>query len=99
MSVDRLSSVMMVFISGFGVLLYRYSVRYLQQDAGYDRYLTLFALCISSLLFMVSCADFIMLFIFWQLLSWFLSLLSHNYLHGPTIKVAFELLLFYEQGT
>lgn len=98
MSVDRLSSVMMVFISGFGVLLYRYSVRYLQQDAGHDRYLTLFALCISSLLFMVSCADFIMLFIFWQLLSWFLSLLSHNYLHGPTIKSGFRTFIILRAG-
>ena len=43
MSVDRLSSVMLVFISGFGVLLYRYSVRYLQQDSGHDRYHTLLA--------------------------------------------------------
>ena len=98
MSVDRLSSVMMVFISGFGVLLYRYSVRYLQQDAGYDRYLTLFALCISSLLFMVSCADFIMLFIFWQLLSWILSLLSHNYLHSPTIKSSFRTFIILRAG-
>ncbi len=90
MSVDRLSSVMLVFISGFGVLLYRYSVRYLQQDSGHDRYQTLLALSISSLLFMVACADLFMLFIFWQLLTFFLSLLSHNYSHGPTIKSSFR---------
>ena len=33
-TVDRLASIMMVIISGFGVLLYRYSLRYLQQDQG-----------------------------------------------------------------
>ena len=76
MSVDRLSAVMMLFISSFGVILYRYSIRYLQQDPGYNRYLTLLALCISSLLFMVSCADLITLFICWQLIGWFLCLLN-----------------------
>ena len=98
MLVDRLSSVMMLFISGFGVILYRYSIRYLQQDPGYDRYLTLLALCISSLLFMVSCADLIMLFIFWQLLTWFLALLSHNYSHGPTIKSGFRTFIVLRAG-
>ena len=98
MLVDRLSSIMMLFISGFGVILYRYSIRYLQQDPGYDRYLTLLALCISSLLFMVSCADLIMLFIFWQLLTWFLALLSHNYSHGPTIKSGFRTFIVLRAG-
>ncbi len=98
MSVDRLSSVMMLFISGFGVILYRFSIRYLQQDLGYNRYLTLLALCISSLLFMVSCADLIMFFIFWQLLGWFLALLSHNYSHGPTIRSSFRTFMILRAG-
>ncbi len=98
MSVDRLTSVMMLFISGFGVILYRYSIRYLQQDLGYGRYLTLLTLCISSLLFLVSCSDFVMLFIFWQLLSWFLALLSHNYSHGPTIKSGFRTFIILRAG-
>ena len=98
MSIDRLSAVMMLFISSFGVILYRYSIRYLQQDSGYNRYLTLLALCISTLLFMVSCADLIMLFIFWQLLGWFLCLLSHNYSHGPTVKSGFRTFIVLRAG-
>jgi NADH-quinone oxidoreductase subunit L len=39
---------------------------------------------------MVASADILMLFIFWQLLSWLLSFLSHNYSHPPTVRGAFR---------
>ncbi len=84
LSIDRLAAVMMVVISGIGLLLYRYSIRYLQQDIGQPRYLSLLAFALSALLFMVSAADLVMLFISWQLLSWVLPLLQHNYSHQPT---------------
>ena len=96
--IDRLSAVMMVVISGLGTLLYRYSTRYLAQDSGQGRYQTLFALSISSLLFMVSSADLVIFFIFWQALSWFLCLLSHNYAHAPTAQSSFRTFIVLRAG-
>lgn len=98
LSVDRLAAVMMVVISGIGMVLYRYSTRYLQQDAGHNRYLTLLSACISTLLFMVSSADLVMIFIAWQLLGWFLCLLSHNYAHVPTAQSCFRTFIMLRLG-
>lgn len=98
LSIDRLAAIMMVVISGIGTLLYRYSIRYLQQDQGQPRYQALLAICISSLLFMVSSADLVTLFIFWQLLSWLLPLLSHNYAHTPTAQSSFRTFIMLRAG-
>ncbi len=98
LSLDRLSTVMMVVISGFGVLLYRYSSRYLQQDGGLGRYQTLLAIKFSTMLFMVSSADLVTLFIFWQVSGWFLSLLSHNYVHLPTVQGSFRTFIMLRAG-
>jgi NADH-quinone oxidoreductase subunit L len=98
LSIDRLAAIMMVVISGIGTLLYRYSTRYMQQDAGHPLYQTMLALAVSSLLFMVSSADLVTLFISWQLLSWLLSLLSHNYSHGPTAQASFRTFIMLRAG-
>ena len=98
LSIDRLAAILMVGISGLGSLLYRYSIRYLQQDPGQPRYHTLMALCISSLLFMVSSADLVTLLISWQLLSWLLCLLSHNYAHVPTAQSSFRTFIILRVG-
>lgn len=98
LNIDRLSAVMMVVVSGIGMLIYRYSIRYLQQDPGHPRFQTLLALSISTLLFMVSSADLITLFITWQLLSWFLCLLSHNFAHTPTAQSCFRTFIMLRAG-
>ncbi len=98
LSVDRLAATMMVVISGIGMVLYRYSSRYLQQDPGQTRYQTLLSICISTLLLMVSCSDLVMLFIAWQLLGWFLCLLSHNYAHAPTAHSSFRTFIMLRAG-
>ncbi len=98
LAIDRLAAVMMVLISGIGALLYRYSIRYMQQERGRARYQTLMALQVSTLLFMVSSANLVMLFVFWQLLSWLLSLLAHNYAHPPTAQGAFRTFIMLRAG-
>ncbi|MDJ0622787.1 MAG: proton-conducting transporter membrane subunit [Desulfocapsaceae bacterium] len=98
LSIDRLAAVMMVVISGIGTLLFRYSSRYLQGDPQLPLYQILLTACISSLLFMVSSADLVTLFISWQLLSWLLSLLSHNYAHVPTSQAAFRTFIMLRLG-
>ena len=88
--IDRLAAVMMVLISGVSIIISLYSIRYMQPEQGRVRFHTLVCLTTFSLLCMVSSANLLMLFIFWQLLSWLLSLLSHNYSHPPTVKSAFK---------
>jgi NADH-quinone oxidoreductase subunit L len=39
---------------------------------------------------MVASANLLMLFIFWQLLSWLLGLLAYHYTHLPTVRGAFK---------
>lgn len=87
--VDRLSTVMMVLIGGISTLIYLYSMRYLQQERGYSRFLSLMILTIVVLQCMVASANLMMLFVFWQLLSWVLYILAHRHEHGATLRGAF----------
>ena len=86
--IDRLSAVMMVLITGVTALIYRYSIGYMYQDRGYRRYLGMLGITTSVLLCMVSSANLVMLFIFWQILSWLLFVLAHNHAHAATLSGA-----------
>ena len=88
--IDRLSAVMMVLISGVGTIIYTYSIGYMYQDPNDRRYLTLIAFTTSVLLCMVSSANLMMLFLFWQVLSYMLYLLAHNHAHAATLDGAFR---------
>ena len=98
LSIDRLSAVMMVVITSIGLVLYRYSIRYLQSETGQPRYLALLAFTISTLLVMVSSRDLILLFLAWQLLSWLLCLLAHNHSHLPTARSSFRTFIMLRAG-
>jgi NADH-quinone oxidoreductase subunit L len=88
--VDRLSAVMMVLIALVGTIIYRYSVTYMYQDAGYRRFLALIGFTTFVLQCMVASANLVMLFLFWQLLSYLLALLAHNLSHAATLEGAFR---------
>lgn len=88
--VDRLAAVMMVLVSCINLLVSLFSIRYMQGEWGLSRFYTLMDIATFALLCMVSSANLLMLFIFWQLLSWLLSLLIHNYSHLPTAKGSFK---------
>ena len=88
--VDRLSAIMMTLITAVSAIIYLYSMQYMQQDRGYARFLSLLTLTDFVLLCMVSSANLLMLFVFWQLLSWLLYLLSHNRTHQATLNGAFK---------
>ena len=88
--VDRLSAVMMVLIAGVGTIVYTYSVGYMYQDPHEPRYLALIGVATFVLLCMVSSANLMMLFLFWQLLSYLLYLLAHNHTHAATLEGAFR---------
>lgn len=88
--IDRLSAVMMTLISAVGTIIYTYSVQYMYQDPHERRYLALIGFATFVLLCMVSSANLMMLFIFWQLLSYLLYALAHNHAHAGTLEGAFR---------
>jgi len=88
--VDRLSAVMMTLITGVSTIIYCYSTRYMYQDGHARRYLALICLTDFVLICMVSSGNLMMLFLFWQILSYLLYLLAHNHVHPATLTGAFK---------
>jgi len=87
---DRLSAVMMVLISAVGTIIYVYSLSYMYQDPHERRYLSLIGFTTFVLLCMVSSANLVMLFVFWQFLSYLLYVLAHNHAHAATLTGAYR---------
>jgi NADH-quinone oxidoreductase subunit L len=97
--VDRLTAVMMVLITSVSTVIHVYSVRYLQGDPGYARFYALLGLMTFVILSLVSSPNLLMLFVFWQLLSWTLYLiLAFNYSHRPAYQNAFKTLMAHRIG-
>src|SRR5262245_49454981 len=88
--IDRLSAVMMVLISAIGTIIYIYSIDYMYQEPHERRYLAMLGVAVSVLLCMVSSANLLMLFLFWQILSYLLYILIHNHAHAGTLVGAFR---------
>ena len=88
--IDRLSAIMMTLISGVSTLIFVYSTSYMYQDRHMRRYLALICFTDFVLICMVSSANLMMLFLFWQILSYLLYLLAHNHEHAATLKGAFN---------
>ena len=86
--IDRLAAVMMVLVSAIAFLISLFSVSYMEQERGRARFHALLALLSFILLAMVASRDLLMLFLFWQLISWMLYLLSHHYDHPQTLQGA-----------
>ncbi|HLN86660.1 MAG TPA: proton-conducting transporter membrane subunit, partial [Candidatus Limnocylindrales bacterium] len=95
---DRLSAVLLVHIAAISILIHLFSIRYMQQERGYVRFHSLLAFTTFVLFGMVSSANLLMLFMFWQLLSWLVPLLSHNYSHPPTVRGAFRTFIMQRTG-
>lgn len=96
--IDRLSAVMLVHIATISILIHLFSIRYMQQERGYTRFHSLLAFTTFVLFGMVSSANILLLFMFWQLLSWLVPLLSHNYAHPPTVRGAFRTFIIHRFG-
>jgi NADH-quinone oxidoreductase subunit L len=89
---------MLVHIAAISILIHLFSIRYMQQERGYTRFHSLLAFTTFVLFGMVASANLLMLFIFWQLLSWLVPLLSHNYAHPPTVRGAFRTFIMQRIG-
>jgi NADH-quinone oxidoreductase subunit L len=63
---DQLTTVMMLIITGVGFLIHVYSIGYMREDEGYNRYFAYMNLFIFSMLLLVIGANYLILFIGWE---------------------------------
>jgi NADH-quinone oxidoreductase subunit L len=66
---DSLSKTMLVLVSGVGTLIHVYSLGYMRDDAGKSRYFASLSLFMFSMLGIVLANNFVMMFIFWELVG------------------------------
>src|SRR5215469_3366146 len=66
---DQLSRTMAVLVSGVGALIHIYSLGYMRDDQGKSRYFAALSLFMFAMLGIVFANNFVMLFIFWELVG------------------------------
>jgi len=66
---DQLSKMMLVVVSGVGLLIHIYSLGYMREDPGKSRYFAALSLFMFAMLGVVLANNFVMLFIFWELVG------------------------------
>ena len=68
-TLDSLSKTMLVLVSGVGALIHIYSLGYMRDDPGKSRYFASLSLFMFSMLGIVLASNFVMMFIFWELVG------------------------------
>jgi len=68
-TVDHLSKVMLVVVTTIATLVFTYSVGYMKTEEGYWRYFAGLSLFLFSMLGIVLADNFVMMFIFWELVG------------------------------
>jgi NADH-quinone oxidoreductase subunit L len=66
---DNLSKTMLVLVSGVGSLIHIYSLGYMRDDEGKSRYFAALSLFMFAMLGIVLANNFVMLFVFWELVG------------------------------
>src|SRR5437870_8181717 len=69
LTLDQLSRTMAVLVSGIGSLIHIYSLGYMRDDEGKSRYFAALSLFMFAMLGIVLSNNFVMLFIFWELVG------------------------------
>src|SRR5213082_464838 len=68
-TLDQLSKTMLVLVSGVGATIHIYSLGYMRDDEGKSRYFAALSLFMFAMLGVVLANNFVMLFIFWELVG------------------------------
>src|SRR6267143_2787571 len=68
-TLDQLSKTMLVLVSGVGATIHIYSLGYMRDDEGKSRYFAALSLFMFAMLGIVFANNFVMLFIFWELVG------------------------------
>ena len=69
LTLDALSRTMVLLVSGVGSLIHIYSLGYMRHDQGKSRYFAALSLFMFAMLGIVLASNFVMLFIFWELVG------------------------------
>src|SRR5213596_3169810 len=69
LTLDQLSRTMAVLVSGIGALIHIYSLGYMRDNEGKSRYFAALSLFMFAMLGIVFANNFVMLFIFWELVG------------------------------
>jgi len=69
LTLDQLSRTMVVLVSGVGAIIHIYSLGYMRNDEGKSRYFAALSLFMFAMLGIVLANNFVMLFIFWELVG------------------------------
>jgi NADH-quinone oxidoreductase subunit L len=69
LKLDQLSKTMLLLVTAVGALIHIYSLGYMRDDAGKSRYFAALSFFIFSMLGIVLANNFIMMFIFWELVG------------------------------
>src|SRR3954464_4011126 len=69
LTIDQLSRTMAVVVSGIGLLIHIYSLGYMRDDEGKSRYFAALSLFMFAMFGIVLANNFVMLFIFWELVG------------------------------
>ncbi len=64
--VDALSGVMLLVVTGVGLLIHIYSVGYMHGDPGYARFFAYLNLFVFSMTMLVLAGNFLLLYVFWE---------------------------------
>src|SRR6516164_10240526 len=67
--IDELTKLMLLVVTGVGLLIHIYSIGYMHDDRGRSRYFAGLSLFMFSMLGIVLANNFIMMFIFWELVG------------------------------
>ncbi|MDP7584569.1 MAG: NADH-quinone oxidoreductase subunit L [Verrucomicrobiota bacterium] len=69
LQIDRLSKPMLCVVTGVGSLIHIFSLGYMKEDRDFSRYFAFLSLFIFSMLGIVLADNFVMMFIFWELVG------------------------------
>src|SRR5882724_11582077 len=69
LTLDQLSKTMLLLVSGVGATIHIYSLGYMRDDEGKSRYFAALSLFMFAMLGIVFANNFVMLFIFWELVG------------------------------
>jgi NADH-quinone oxidoreductase subunit L len=69
LTIDKLSQVMLVVVNTIAPLVFIYSIGYMEKEEGYWRYFAGLSLFLFSMLGIVLSDNFVMIFIFWELVG------------------------------
>src|SRR6266481_2436820 len=81
LTLDQLSRTMAVLVSGIGAVIHIYSLGYMRDDEGKSRYFAALSLFMFAMLGIVFANNFVMLFMFWELVGFTSYVLIGHWFH------------------